>query len=115
MACLDEKNVSFVIVDDLDQYFLLSKVILVFMICLIEKNKQEIFADFGGTLGLHRRNPFGGSARSVGSDSGLPRKCTGGTHVRDPPVPPDLENETVRIFNAQDDFRIFRKLLKTKT
>ena len=92
------------IVDGLDECFLLSKVILVFMICGIKKNKQDFCRSSGGTLGLHGRNPFEGSASSVGSDSGIPRKYTGGTHMRDPPVPPALENETVRIFNTQDDF-----------
>ena len=63
------------------------------------KNKKEICRT-GGTFGVHGRNPFEGSARSVESDSGIPRKYTGGTHVRDPPVPPNLVNETERLFNA---------------
>ena len=92
------------IVDGLEECFLLNKAIWCFTICGIKKNKQEFCVSTGGTQGIHGRNPTEGSAGSVKSDSGLPRKYTGGTHVRDPPVPPDLENETERFFNAQDDF-----------
>ena len=80
----------------------------------LRKTNKTFCVHTGGTQGIHGRNPVEGSAGSVGSDSGIPRKYTGGTHMRDPPVPPAPENETVRVFNTQDDFRIFRKLLKTK-
>ena len=57
------------IVDGLDECFLLSKVILVFMICGIKKNKQDFCVHTGGTQGIHGRNQVEGSASSVGSDS----------------------------------------------
>lgn len=80
----------------------------------IMKNKNNFCRLTGGTLGVHGRNPFEGSAGSVGSVSGIPRKYTGGTHMKDPPVPPPPENETVHSFDHRDDFQIFRKFLKSK-
>ena len=45
---------------------------------------------------------------------GLPRFCTGGTQIWDPPDPPGLKNQTVRDLNPRDDFQNFRKLLEMK-
>ena len=102
------------IVDGLDECFLLSKVIWCFMFCGIKENKHELCVDTGGTQGIHGRNPSEGSAGSVGSDMGKPRIYTGGTLSRGPPVPPDLQNEAVQCFDPQRVFQIFRKHLKTK-
>ena len=102
------------IVDGLEECFLLNKAIWCFTICGIKKNKQEFCVSTGGTQGIHGRNPIEGSAGSVGSDSGIPRIYTGGTLSRDPPDPPDLKNQAVHYFNPQRVFQIFRKHLKTK-
>ena len=57
----------------------------------LRKTNKTFCVHTGGTQGIHGRNPLEGSAGSVGSDSGIPRKYTGGTHVRDPPAPPALK------------------------
>ena len=113
-TCCGEKNDSFVVIGSLEGCFSLNKLIWCFMNWEIMKNKNNFCRLTGGTLGLHGRNPTEGSAGSVGSNSGIPRIYTGGTHLRDPPVPPHLKNKTVRLFDHRDDFQIFRKFLKTK-
>ena len=61
-----------------------------------------------------RAEPFWGFRVFRWAISGFPRKCTGGTHLKVPPDPPDTRNEAVHYFEPRDEFQIFRKLLKTK-
>ena len=102
------------VIEGLEECFLLNKAIWCFTICGIKKNKQDFCVHTGGTQGIHGRNPIEGSAGSVGSDSGIPRIYTGGTLTRGPPVPSDQKKQAVPHFDPQRVFQIFRKHLKTK-
>ena len=80
----------------------------------IIKDKNNFCRLTGGTHGVHGRNQIEGAAISVGFVTGLPRKYTGGTFTRVPPVPPDLKKWTDHVFDPEHVFQIFRKLSKMK-
>ena len=90
-TCCGEKNDSFVVIGSLEGCFSLNKLIWCFMNWEIIKDKNNFCRLTGGTHGVHGRNQIEGAAISVGFVTGLPRKYTGGTFTRVPPVPPNLK------------------------